>query len=54
MTFEEKLLDLITNHMFALESQNEVQRQTVYIELAAAKATLQCVSDIGKAIQDNF
>ncbi len=54
MTFEEKLRDLITNHLFDLESQLTEQRQSVYVELEGAKATISCLSHVNKAIRENY
>ncbi|CAH9014542.1 hypothetical protein VPH5P1C_0223 [Vibrio phage 5P1c] len=54
MTFEEKLRDLITNHLFDLESQLSEQRQAIYIELEGAKATISCLSHVNNAIRENY
>lgn len=54
MTFEEKLRDLLTNHLFDMESMCNEQRQAVYVELEGAKATISCLSYVNEAIRQNY
>ena len=54
MTLPESLYKVILNHMIGLENQDEAQRQSIYVEAEAAKATFECLESVSKAITNNY
>lgn len=54
MTLPESLYQLILNHMIGLENQDEAQRQSIYVEAEAAKATFECLESVNRAITNSY
>lgn len=53
-TLHMELYNLILDYMIGLESMEDAQRQSIYAELEAAKATLRCLESVRTAIDKSY